>query len=88
MAIVSQALAVNTTAVKVATGRVGASWVTVHCDTTGNHTIYIGGANITAGNGFSLHSGSTHSFWLPETEELWAIATSSETLYVLQTGGR
>jgi hypothetical protein len=78
---------VGVTATYIATGLVGASWITLHVD--GNENIFIGGADVTTGTGFEVHKGSTLTVWLPETDKLYAVVTSgTHTLTWMQSGGR
>jgi hypothetical protein len=81
--------AITSTPQRVAVGNSGGSKLYLHSDGGANHGIFIGGANVTTTNGFSLHDGLANEFYLPEGAELYAIHTDagSETLYVLQTGG-
>lgn len=89
MAIRSAQVSVTNTRVRVAVGNAGGSKLYLHSDGGANHGVFVGGANVTTGNGFGLHDGLTNEFYLPEGEELYAIHTDagSETLYILQTGG-
>ena len=78
---------ITVTRQRVAVGNSGGSKLYLHSHGGQNHAIFVGGANVTTTNGFGLHDGLTNEFYLPEGAELYAIAQSTETLYVLQTGG-
>jgi hypothetical protein len=78
---------VGTTATFIATGIVGASWMTLHVD--GNENIFIGGEGVTTATGFEVHKGTTVTVWLPEADKLYAVVVSgTETLTWMQSGGR
>ena len=79
--------AITSTRQRIAVGNSGGSKLYLHSDGGQNHAIFIGGANVTTTNGFSLHDGLANEFYLPEGAELYAIGQNTETLYVLQTGG-
>ena len=88
MSIAASRVTVAATATLIATGFNGASWVYVHAPSGGN-TVYIGGSDVTAATGFELPKGAVHEFWLAETDKLYGIvATSTQPLMVMQTGGR
>jgi hypothetical protein len=79
---------VGTTATVLAIGKVGASWTYLHAPTGGN-TIFVGPSTVTAANGLELPKGALQSFWLAETDVLYGIvATSTQALMVMQSGGR
>jgi hypothetical protein len=79
---------VGTAATVIAIGKVGASWTYLHAPTGGN-TIFIGPSTVTAANGLELPKGELHEFWLAETDVLYGIvATSTQALMVMQSGGR
>ncbi len=79
---------VGTEPVLIATGLVGASHVYLHSPTGGN-LVYLGNSNVTTSTGFALPKNEMHEVWLPEADKLYAVvASSTETLYVLHTGGR
>jgi hypothetical protein len=79
---------VGTSATVIATGKVGASWIYLHAPTGGN-TIFVGPSTVTVANGYELHKGQTANFWLAETDVLYGIvATSTQPLMVMQSGGR
>ena len=87
MSLATGQTAVGVTATYIATGIVGASWITLHVD--GNHNIFIGGAEVTTATGFEVHKGTTITVWLPEADKLYAVVvTGTETLTWMQTGGR
>jgi len=79
---------VGTAATALATGKVGASWTYLHAPTGGN-TIFVGPSTVTTANGLELPKGELHEFWLAETDVLYGIvATSTQALMVMQSGGR
>ena len=86
MSLITGQTTVGTSATLITTGLVGASWINLHTD--GNNTVYIGAAGVTTATGFEIHKGSTITVWLAETDKLYAVATASETLTWMQTGGR
>jgi hypothetical protein len=52
-----------------------------------NHSIYLGGSNVTTGNGFLFDHDGTMDFSLPPLEELYACSASgTEIAYVLKVG--
>jgi len=79
---------ITTAATVIATGKVGASWTYLHAPTGGN-TIFVGPSTVTTANGLELPKGSLQTFWLAETDPLYGIvATSTQPLMVMQSGGR
>jgi hypothetical protein len=79
---------VGTSATVIATGKVGASWLYLHAPNGGN-TVYVGPSTVTVANGLELPKGALQSFWLAETDVLYGIvATSTQPLMVMQSGGR
>jgi len=79
---------VGTTATVLATGKVGASWIYLHAPSGGN-TVFVGPSTVTAANGLELPKGALQTFWLAETDVLYGIvATSTQALMVMQSGGR
>ena len=86
--IIHSQVTVGTEPVLIATGLVGASHVYLHSPAGGN-AVFIGNSNVTTANGFELPKNEMHEVWLPEADKLYAVvASSTETLYVMQTGGR
>jgi hypothetical protein len=86
--IIHSQVTVGTEPVLIATGLVGASHVYLHSPTGGN-LVYLGNSNVTTSTGFALPKNEMHEVWLPEADKLYAVvASSTETLYVLHTGGR
>ena len=86
--IIHSQVTVGTQPVLIATGLVGASHVYLHSPTGGN-LVYLGNSNVTTSTGFALPKNEMHEVWLPEADKLYAVvASSTETLYVLHTGGR
>ena len=84
----SAQVSVGTARVLIAVGNSGGSNITLHQDGNSNHAIYLGGTAVTTANGFLMHKGEHIAVALPEAVSLYAVASSAETLYVLQTGGR
>ena len=81
-------MTVGTSATIIATGKTGASWVYLHAPTGGN-TVFIGPSTVTTANGLELPKGSLHEVWLAEADVLYGIvATSTQSLMVLKSGGR
>ena len=79
---------VGTAPVLIATGIVGASHIYLHSPTGGN-SVFIGSSTVTTSNGFELPKNEMHEVWLPETDKLYAVvASSTQVLFVLHTGGR
>ena len=88
MSLVSGKATVTSSPTLITTGIVGASWVQLHAPQNGN-TMYIGPSNVTTNTGFELVKGAVVQIWLAETDKLYAIvATGTESLYYLHTGGR
>lgn len=51
------------------------------------HTIYLGGSNVTTGNGFLFDHDGTVQLYLPPQESLYACSSSgTEVAYVLKVG--
>jgi hypothetical protein len=79
---------ITTSPTLIATGLVGASWLYLHAPAGGN-TIFVGPSNVTTATGYELHKGEMQQFWLAETDKLYGIvATSTQPLMVMQSGGR
>ena len=88
MSLNGSVVTVGTSATVIATGKVGASWTYLHAPTGGN-TIFVGPSTVTVANGLELPKGALQSFWLAETDVLYGIvATSTQALMVMQSGGR
>ena len=88
MSLESSAVTIAATATVIATGKTGASWVYLHAPTGGN-TIYIGPSTVTVANGLELPKGALQTVWLAEADTLYGIvATSTQSLMVLKSGGR
>ena len=88
MSLNGSVVTVGTSATVIATGKVGASWTYLHAPTGGN-TVFIGPATVTTANGLELPKGALQTFWLAETDVLYGIvATSTQALMVMQSGGR
>lgn len=86
--VINSQVTVGTTAVVIATGLTGASHVYLHSPTGGN-AVFIGDSAVTSANGFELPKNEMHEVWLPESDKLYAVvASSTQTLFVLHTGGR
>jgi hypothetical protein len=79
---------ITTSPTLIATGLNGASWVYLHAPTGGN-TVFVGPSNVTTATGLELPKGELHEFWLAETDKLYGVvATSTQSLMTMQTGGR
>ena len=88
MSLNGSVVTVGTSATVIATGKVGASWLYLHAPNGGN-TVYVGPSTVTVANGLELPKGALQSFWLAETDVLYGIvATSTQPLMVMQSGGR
>ena len=88
MSLESSVVTIGVTATVIATGKTGVSWVYLHAPTGGN-TIYVGNSNVTIANGLELPKGALQEIWLAETDVLYGIvATSTQALMVMQSGGR
>ena len=88
MSLNGSVVTVASTATVIATGKVGASWVYLHAPTGGN-TVYVGPSTVTTANGLELSKGAPIAFWLAETDVLYGIvATGTQPLMVMQSGGR
>ena len=88
MSLNGSVVTVGTSATVIATGKVGASWTYLHAPTGGN-SIFVGPSTVTVANGLELPKGALQSFWLAETDVLYGIvATSTQALMVMQSGGR
>lgn len=88
MSLNGSVVTVGTSATVIATGKVGASWLYVHAPTGGN-TVFVGPSTVTTANGFELPKGDMQTIWLAETDVLYGIvATSTQPLMVMQSGGR
>jgi hypothetical protein len=86
--IIASQQTIGTASVLIATGLVGASHVYLHSPTGGN-VVYLGNADVTSSTGFALPKNEMHEIWLPEADKLYAVvASGTETLYVMHTGGR
>ena len=88
MTVIASQVTVGTAATLIATGFTGASHCYIHSPTGGN-IVFIGAANVTTSNGFAMPKDEFHEVWLPEADKLYAVvASGTETLYVIHTGGR
>ena len=88
MSLNGSVVTVGTSATVIATGKTGASWVYLHAPTGGN-TIFIGPSTVTVANGLELPKGALQTVWLAEADTLYGIvATSTQSLMVLKSGGR
>lgn len=88
MSLGAATITITTSPTLIATGLVGASWLYLHASTGGN-TIFVGPSNVTTATGYELHKGEMQQFWLAETDKLYGIvATSTQPLMVMQSGGR
>lgn len=88
MSLTATKITIGATPTLIATGKVGASWLYLHAPTGGN-TIFIGPSDVSAATGLELPKGELHEFWLAETDAVYGIvATSTQALMTLQSGGR
>lgn len=88
MSLESSAVTIGTSATVIATGKTGASWVYLHAPTGGN-TIFVGPSTVTVASGLELPKGAVTEIWLAEADTLYGIvATSTQSLMVLKSGGR
>ena len=88
MSLASSSVTIGTTATLIATGKVGASWIYLHAPSGGN-AVYIGNSNVTTANGLELAKGQVIALWIAETDNLYGVvATATQPLMVLQSGGR
>ena len=88
MSLGAAVVTITTSPTLIATGLNGASWLYLHAPLGGN-TVYIGPSNVTTATGLELPKDQLHEFWLAETDKLYGIvATSTQALMTLQTGGR
>ena len=84
--MISKTTAVSTTPVLIATGMIGASWITIHCESATK--VYVGGATVDDVNGFEIHQNSTVTLWLPEGIKMYAmVKTGSVDLSTIHLGG-
>ena len=88
MSLASSNVTIGTTATLIATGKVGASWIYLHAPSGGN-AVYVGNSNVTTANGLELAKGQVIALWIAETDNLYGVvATATQPLMVLQSGGR
>lgn len=88
MSIAASTVTITTSPTLIATGLNGASWIYLHAPNGGN-TVFVGPSNVTTATGLELPKGALQSFWLAETDKLYGIvATSTQPLMTMQTGGR
>ena len=88
MSLGAATVTITTSPTLIATGLNGASWLYVHAATGGN-TVYVGPSNVTTATGLELPKGELHEFWLAETDKFYGIvATSTQSLMTMQSGGR
>ena len=88
MSLSAAKVTITTSPTLIATGLNGASWVYLHAP-TGANTVYVGGSDVTSATGLELPKGALNSFWLAETDKLYGIvASSTQSLMTMQTGGR
>jgi hypothetical protein len=88
MSLSAARVTITTSPTLIATGLNGATWVYLHAPTGGN-TVYVGANDVTTAAGLELPKGALQTFWLAETDKLYGIvATSTQPLMIMQTGGR
>ena len=94
MALIPNKLTVGTSRVRLdtasdkapsrgGTGRVGR---TVLLENRGTGSIFIGGSTVTTANGYEWDAGKEAGIDLEPSDELWAVASSSQQVQVLQFG--
>jgi hypothetical protein len=88
MAIRGVTITVGTSPTLLAVGNAGGSRVYAHQDGNSNHGIFLGPSTVGTASGFLIHKGEHIDIYLPEGESLYAVSSSAETIYVLQTGGK
>ena len=86
--ISSRQVSVGTAHVALAEGMVPGSTLYIHCDNTSNHQLWIGPDGVTSSTGFELHKDATTTIHLPERVQLYAVASGTMLVSVLQIGGR
>jgi len=88
VSLAASTVTIGTTPTLIATGLNGASWIYLHAP-TGANTVYVGNSTVTVANGLELPKGALNTFWISETDKLYGIvATSTQPLMTMQTGGR
>jgi hypothetical protein len=88
VSIAASTVTITTSPTLIATGLAGASWLYLHAP-TGSNTVYVGPSTVTTATGLELPKGALHEFWLAETDKLYGIvATSTQSLMTMQSGGR
>jgi hypothetical protein len=88
VSLATATVTITTSPTLIATGLNGPSWLYLHAPTGGN-TVYVGSSTVTTATGLELPKGALNEFWLAETDKLYGIvATSTQPLMVMQTGGR
>lgn len=86
--ISTRQVTVGTAATALGEGMVSGSTFHLYAEAGGNATIYVGGSNVTIGNGYILHKGLPIVISVPERVQLYAVANNpGETVSVLQIGG-
>ena len=86
--ISTRQVTVGTAATPIGEAYVSGSTFHLYAEAGGNATIYVGGADVTVGNGYILHKGLPISLQVPERVQLYAIASNAgEKISVLQIGG-
>jgi len=76
---------ITTTATKIVSKAVNETRnVYIYTDGAG---VYLGGSNVTTGNGLLIHKDTAISFIVPPNEELWAITSSGTHALMTLTAG-
>lgn len=84
--LISSQVTMTSTPALIATGMVGVSQVTMHCDNAVK--VYIGAADVSTTTGLEIHTGDTLTIHLPEGVKLYGVVQSgSHDLTILHTGG-
>ena len=78
----SQQVSVNSTPVLLAKTNGAPFEVHLHC---AQGAVFLDSAGVTTSNGYKLDNGQMITITLTTNEELWAVANTSSTLYVLTT---
>ena len=86
--ISSRQVSVGTAHTPLGEGMVPGSTLYIHCDNTSNHSLWVGADGVTSSTGFELHKDATTVIHLPERVQLYAVASGTILVTVLQIGGR
>ena len=78
----SAQVTVNSTAVRIAKSNGSPIEVHLHCAAG---AVYLDGSTVSTSTGYKLDNGQIITITLADNDELWAVAATSSTLYVLTT---